>query len=228
MTADVGAADPALLAALEAGDPAKIAQAFPSARLLVAVIALPGQEHASEGEMALALLESADGHQALPAFTGLAALNAWRPDARPVPRPANEVIAYAVAESLAAVVLDPGARHACTLWPDDLATLVGPKTAETGYASPTWRPGRRARRAAASHEVYAVDTPDGAPAVAIVCPDGTLDADWAQRLLAACPSGTQLIALPPAARLAAARTGIQLSSSTGTARLDASQSSAVR
>ena len=105
---DVGAADPALLAALEAGDPARIYQSLHTARLLVAVIASPGQEHASEGDMALALLASGDGRQALPAFTSLAALTSWRAEARPVPRPASEVIAYAVAESLAAVILDPG------------------------------------------------------------------------------------------------------------------------
>lgn len=177
--------------------------------------------------MALALLESADGHQALPAFTGLAALNAWRSDARPVPRSANEVIAYAVAESLAAVVLDPGAPHACTLWPDDLATLAGPETSATGYASPTWRPSRRARRRAAGYDVYAVDTEAGAPAVAVVCPEGTLDADWAQRLLAACPADTEVIALPAEASTSAGRVGVQLSQRPPSAHLDGPQSSAV-
>ncbi|HEX4018319.1 MAG TPA: SseB family protein [Frankiaceae bacterium] len=116
MTEDVGAADPAVLAALASGDPSQILEALNDARLLVAVLALPGAEHASEGEMALALLESGDGAQALPAFTGLDALRAWNPDARPVPRPAREVIGYAHAESLAAVVIDPGASHSQILW----------------------------------------------------------------------------------------------------------------
>ena len=76
---DVGAADPALLAALAAGDGGRIREALLDARLLVAVIAVPGAENASEGEMALALLESGDGSQAVPAFTSLAALTAWPP-----------------------------------------------------------------------------------------------------------------------------------------------------
>jgi hypothetical protein len=113
---DVGAADPALLAALASGDPSRILEALDDARLLVAVVALPGADHASEGEMALALLESGAGEQALPAFTGLDAMLGWKADARPVPRQAREVIAYAHAESLAAVVIDPGSPHSQILW----------------------------------------------------------------------------------------------------------------
>jgi hypothetical protein len=113
---DRGDADPALIEALASGDPARLLPALEDARLLVGVIAMPGDESASEGEMVLALLESADGERALPAFTGLEAMRAWNPDARPVPRPAREVIAYAHAESLAAVVIDPGASHSQILW----------------------------------------------------------------------------------------------------------------
>ena len=113
---DRGDADPAVVEALASGDPVRILEALDGARLLVGVLAMPGEEHASEGEMALALLESADGEQALPAFTGLEAMREWNADARPVPRPAREVIAYAHAESLAAVVIDPGAAHSQILW----------------------------------------------------------------------------------------------------------------
>src|SRR3954470_14941165 len=69
---DTGAADPRLAAALAAGDPAEVAAALVDARLIVGVVALPGEQVASEGEMALALLESARGTRALPAFTSLA------------------------------------------------------------------------------------------------------------------------------------------------------------
>jgi hypothetical protein len=115
-TPDSGEADPAVVDALASGDPVRILEALDGARLLVGVLAMPGDEHASEGEMALALLESADGEQALPAFTGLETMRQWNADARPVPRPAREVIAYAQAESLAAVVIDPGAPHSQILW----------------------------------------------------------------------------------------------------------------
>lgn len=201
---DLGAPDPALLAALQAGDATRIRAALPEARLLVAVIALPGAEQASEGEMALALLESADGNQALPAFTELAALTAWRSEARPVPRPAAEVMAYARAESLAAVVLDPGTPHAWTIWRADFD--------EQGitYVPPTWRPSRKARRAVDRREVYALDTDQGEPVIAVVCPDGTLDADWAQVLLARCPAGTAVVALAPDSRPTVQQVGVRL------------------
>jgi hypothetical protein len=118
---DRGDADPAVVEALASGDAARILHALDDARLLVGVVALPGHEHASEGDMALALMESAGGERALPAFTGLDEMRAWNADARPVPRPAREVIAYAHAESLAAVVIDPGAPHSQILWCEQLA-----------------------------------------------------------------------------------------------------------
>ena len=113
---DRGDADPAVIEALASGDPVQILAALDDARLLVGVIAIPGEDHASEGEMALALLESDGGERALPAFTGLDAMRSWNAEARPVPRPAREVIAYAHAESLSAVVIDPGAPHSQILW----------------------------------------------------------------------------------------------------------------
>jgi hypothetical protein len=205
LTGDVGAADPALLAALKAGDAPGILDGLASARLLVAVVALPGAEHASEGEMALALLESADGRQALPAFTGLDTLADWSAQARPVPRPGREVIAYAVEQSLA-VVVDPGSPHTWTLLTDEIAAEPPGPT----FGAPAWKPSRKARRAAAPHEVYAVAGEDRAPLIAVICPEGTLDADWAQRLLEHCPEGTGVLALPPSGRDAARRVGVAL------------------
>ena len=192
--ADRGEADPALVAALASRDAARISSALAETRLLVAVVALPGAEHASEGEMALALLESADGAQALPAFTSLAALTAWRGEARPVPRPASEVIAYATAEGLP-IVLDPGSPHAWTMHVGRPATTE--PAPPPAYAPPSWKPGRRLRKAArsAGHRAYAIDAAGG-PALAVVCPDGTLDAAWAQGLLDQAPAGTQLMVLP--------------------------------
>jgi hypothetical protein len=91
--------------------------------------------------MALALLESGEGEQALPAFTGLEAMREWNPDARPVPRPAREVIAYAHAESLAAVVIDPGAPHSQILWCERPEQVPAP--AKQGEAPKTRRWWRR-------------------------------------------------------------------------------------
>ncbi len=212
VSADLGEPDPVLLAALSGGDPAAILDALRSARVLVAVIAVAGQERASEGEMALALLESSDGQQALPVFTGLPALAAWSSEARPVPRPAAEVIAYAMQQQLAAVVIDPGLAHAWTLQAGDLHTFgaAGPQEPAVSFGPPTWKPSRKARRAAAPYEVYAVAGERRAPLIAVICPDGTLDADWAQRLLDLCPEGTGVLALPASGREAARQVGVRL------------------
>ena len=201
---DTGAGDPLLVAALESGDAARILPLLQNARLLVAVIAIPGEEHASEGEMALAMLESARGERALPAFTSLEALTGWNAQGRPVPRAAAEVVAYALAESLEAVIIDPGTAHSWTLWREAF-------TPEAGYVAPSWRPGRKARHAAPPYEVYAVDAPAGSPAVAVICPEGTLDTAWAEQLVAACPAGTGIIAMPPDARGRLAQIGKLLS-----------------
>jgi hypothetical protein len=208
---DLGAADPALVAALESGDPARILPLLEGARLLVAVIAIPGEDHASEGEMALAMLESGRGERALPAFTSLSALSSWNAQSRPVPRSAAEVIAYALAESLEAVIIDPGAAHSWTLWRETFAPDDPHAGLQAAFARPSWRPSRKARHAAAPHEVFAVDAPVGSPAIAVICPDGTLDTVWAERLLAACPAGTGVIPLPPDARAKLAGVGKPLS-----------------
>ena len=180
------------------------ATALDSARLLVAVVALPGAEHASEGEMALALLESADGRQALPAFTGLDTLAAWSAQARPVPRPAggDRVRRRAVARRRRP---RSGAPHACTL-----LTERSRPTARTAFGSPTWKPSRRP----AAPPPRTRSTPwrrAREPLIAVICPDGTLDADWAQQLLGHCPEGTGVLALPrPDARRPARRRAARL------------------
>jgi hypothetical protein len=57
-----------------------------------------------DSEMALPKLSGHDGRPAIVAFTGLAALTRWRPDARPVPAEALRVWQAAVAESCAVVI----------------------------------------------------------------------------------------------------------------------------
>jgi hypothetical protein len=210
---DTGDADPALVAALGSGDPARILPLLEGARLLVAVIAIPGEDHASEGEMALAMLESSRGERALPAFTSLAALNRWNAAGRPVRRSAAEIVAYALAESLKAVVIDPGAAHSWTLWREAFAPETDDCVEQDtgGYVAPSWKPSRKARHAAAPHEVYAVDAPAGSPAIAVICPNGTLDTAWAERLLAVCPTGTGVIAMPMGGRERLARVGRPIS-----------------
>jgi hypothetical protein len=101
---DVGDADPALVAALEAGEPAAIRHALLSARVLVPIVAT-GHE-AGSAEMAVPRLIGADGRHALPVFTSYDALRAWRADSRPVPMPGEQALAGAVQQGYAALVVD--------------------------------------------------------------------------------------------------------------------------
>jgi len=57
--------------------------------------------------MALAVMTAPDGRRALPLFTALASLTAWRADARPVPVPAATAALAAAQEECEAAVLDP-------------------------------------------------------------------------------------------------------------------------
>lgn len=129
---DRGAADPrvtAALAAYQAGQGSEQAAlaALAAARLLVPVVAVlaeceagahaagahAGGAHAAGGhpvqgdknsEMVMPTLIGRDGRPAVLAFTGLAELARWRPDARPVPAEAARVWQAAVADGCAVVI----------------------------------------------------------------------------------------------------------------------------
>ena len=116
---DDGAADPGLAAALDeyADDPGRHLEVFLAlqhARLLVPVVAIPGEvEHDENGlahektsDMATALLTGKDGRQALLAFSGLEPLGRWRSDARPVPVAATLAARSALQEGASALVVD--------------------------------------------------------------------------------------------------------------------------
>lgn len=121
---DTGEGDPALLAALAAAATQRagaaqertLLQVLAASRLLVPVVAVPGEVDASSGlpadvssDMAAITLVAPDGRRALPAFTGLAALHRWDPSARPVPVPASRAAEAAVQEGCQVIVLDVGA-----------------------------------------------------------------------------------------------------------------------
>jgi SseB protein N-terminal domain len=110
---DAGAVGEGVRAALEGyaagrGTEQGVLTALASARLLVPVVAVLGEVAADGGEkdstMALPTLIGNDGRAAIIAFTGLAALAGWRPDARPVPVEAGRVWQAAVADGQAVVI----------------------------------------------------------------------------------------------------------------------------
>lgn len=124
---DDGTADTALEAALHAfaraGTDVAAAQVahalvlatLAEARLLVPVVAVLDETttgvdglHADKStDMALVTLAARDGTPAVPAFTALDRLMAWRADARPVPAEARRVALSAVAEGATRIVVDP-------------------------------------------------------------------------------------------------------------------------
>jgi hypothetical protein len=111
---DDGAADPALLAVLASPpDDATLVRAVRAARLVVPVVAAPTEvdtsgEHAVETsvEMAAVTLVAPDGRRALPVFSGVDALRAWDPRARPVPVTAPRAGQAAITEGCDVVVVD--------------------------------------------------------------------------------------------------------------------------
>jgi hypothetical protein len=101
----------AALAAYLAGQGSEQAalQALAAARLLVPVIAILAEgttpQHGDKNsEMVMPTLIGRDGRPAVLAFTCLAALARWRPDARPVPAEADRVWRAAVADGCAVVI----------------------------------------------------------------------------------------------------------------------------
>lgn len=117
---DDGAADPLLqrtLAAYADGDSADsdVLAAVAAARLIVPMTALAAQlQTGPDGlvrdgsvEMALPVMLGTDGRRALPAFTSLATLAAWDPEARPVPVEARRAAVGAIQEDCAFLVVDP-------------------------------------------------------------------------------------------------------------------------
>ena len=122
---DTGDDDPRLRSALAAYDAAGSPQerrsllptclrALQGARLLVPVVAVLGEaEVGADGlardkssDMAAVLLTGRDGRTALLAFTHTASMQAWDPEARPVPVRAQLAAQAAIQEGAAALLVD--------------------------------------------------------------------------------------------------------------------------
>ncbi len=116
---DDGRPDPGLVTALEdwsagRGGLDRVVSAMATARLLVPVLAheVPdgaiGADGEREASTAVVALQTPDGRTALPVFSGVGSLAAWKADARPVPAEAPRAAASALAEGWSLLVLDPG------------------------------------------------------------------------------------------------------------------------
>jgi len=137
---DDGGVDPAVRMALDAhrdgtGSYAHALGALLGSRVLVPVVAVLGDveydaqglAHDKTSDMATVLMTGADGRKALLAFTSMAALQAWRPDARPVPVTFRDAARAAVQEQADAIVLDVAGPVVFPVEVDDL------RAAASGY-----------------------------------------------------------------------------------------------
>jgi hypothetical protein len=116
-------------------------------RLLVPVVATAtrmdriatGPASDKEAEMAVVLLQAADGRRALLAFSGLDALQAWQGSARPVPVTLDRAAQTAQAEGAAAVLIDCAGPTSLAVEGDVLDQLAaGHRLVETAPGEFGW------------------------------------------------------------------------------------------
>jgi hypothetical protein len=114
---DHGEADPAVRQAIAGSDedlPSSYLRAVAvlcGSRLLMPVVASgddssDGPDPDRRAELAAVSIEAADGRRALLAFTGIDALVAWEPRARPVPATLDDLAATVVETGASALLLD--------------------------------------------------------------------------------------------------------------------------
>lgn len=134
---DDGAASPDLLDALTsyAADRSTyvdVLGVLQHERLLVPVVALLGEveydeqglAHDKTSDMATVLMQGRDGRLALLAFTSTDSLQAWNPEARPVPAEMSRVAAAARQDNASAVVIDVAGPTSFVLEERDVAALA--------------------------------------------------------------------------------------------------------
>ena len=110
-------------ASFEPADYLRAVAALCGDRLLVPVVAtatqvgttVAGLASDKEAEMAVVMLQRADGGKAMLGFTGLDALQAWDARARPVPVTVDKVAETASAEGAVAVLVDVAGPHPLVL-----------------------------------------------------------------------------------------------------------------
>ncbi|MET9404097.1 SseB family protein [Kitasatospora sp. NPDC002965] len=159
--ADDGAADPALAAALarwsqdRTAEPEVLAALAPT-RLMVPIVAILGEveldehghRHEKTSDMAVPVVEAADGRRALPAFTSLETLARWRADARPAPVAAPQAAMVAFSERADTLLVDPAGPVAFRLSGARLRALAENRPYLPPVADPEVREAVRALLAA--------------------------------------------------------------------------------
>ncbi|ALC24255.1 SseB family protein [Streptomyces pristinaespiralis] len=146
---DDGTADPALEAALTAwskdrGAEQPVLEALRGARLLVPIVAVLGEveedpetglRREKTSDMAVPTL-TAGSRRALPAFTSIASLARWDPQARPVAVPLHQALQAAAHEKADTVVLDLAGPVPYQLTGPALLALAEGRTSTDPLADP--------------------------------------------------------------------------------------------
>ena len=136
---DDGSADPALAAAF--GDDVAVLQVLPDVRVFVPIVALLGETPADgdkNADMAAVLMTGADGRQALLAFSSIAAMAAWDPQARPVPILGKDAAQATLDEGAAAILLDLAGPTFTVVETDDVQHLAAGHRLTRTAAGQAW------------------------------------------------------------------------------------------
>lgn len=173
----VSAADPegAVEAAFDSDS--RLVELVAAARLLVPVVAVPGETTEVNGlvsdatsDMAAVTLTAPDGRRALPAFTSLQTLADWDATARPVPVTAQRAAQAAVQEGCQEVVLDLGAPSCGVLRGSMVWALAMGRS---------WVPAHRDPQVQSAAEAAIVEEPSAARVTLAGGPGGALRVDLA-------------------------------------------------
>jgi hypothetical protein len=146
---DDGTAPPEVLEAIrrfrarEIGAP-EVVVALHGARLLVPLVAVRGDEGVGPHgqtvdktqELSIVTVEGPDGRAVLPAFTSVAAMQAWDAAARPIPIDAPRVALAAASEGTPFVVIDPGSATEFVVRRPALRALATGEPWQPSYADP--------------------------------------------------------------------------------------------
>ncbi|WP_456698779.1 SseB family protein [Aeromicrobium sp. P5_D10] len=136
---DDGTVAPELAAAF--GNDLAVLQVLPEVRVFVPIVALLGEvpaEGDKNADMAAVLMTGADGRQALLAFSSVATMAVWDPQARPVPILGRDAARATLDEGAAAILLDLANPSFTVVETDDVEHLAAGHRLVTSEAGPAW------------------------------------------------------------------------------------------